>query len=70
MVGAVRNGSLRVVDVAETRQTTNSREKCRVRRRQQISCKPQFAGIATPRPVGKLSNPIAEREKRNAKPAP
>src|SRR5882757_1228568 len=38
MVGAVANGSLRVVDVAETRQTTNSREKCRVRRRQQISC--------------------------------
>src|ERR1700681_4143264 len=73
MVGAVPNGSLRVVDVAETRQTTISREKHRVRRRQQISCKPQFAGIARPRPAtrgGKLSNPIAEREKRNATPAP
>src|SRR5260370_11308952 len=83
MVGAVPNGSLRVVDVAETRQITISREKYRVRRRQQISCKPQFAGIATPKPQfagiatprpatrgGKLSNPIAEREKRTATPAP
>lgn len=73
LASAVPNGSLRVIDVAETRQTTISRKKYRVRRRQQISCKPQFAGIATPRPattVGKLSNPIAEREKRNATPAP
>jgi hypothetical protein len=71
MVGAIPNGCLRVVDVAETRQT-RILAKYRVRRRQQISCKLQFAGIATtPRPAtraDKLSNPIAEREKRNATP--
>src|SRR6202048_5620955 len=69
MVGAVPNGSLRVVDVAETRQTTNSREKYRVRRRQQIACKLQFAGIATPRPATRGDNcPIPSPSARSGTP--